>query len=304
MNENKVLILGATGFLGSYFNNFLQNKSIAHSSNLRFKNILKNQKILFQEFHDESSINQIFKVKNIDKIINCIAISDIEKCEANSDLAKWVNSDIPRLLAKKAYSSGIQLIHLSTDAVFSDNYTFPTELNVPQPKSIYGKTKLNGEINVTESNKKALICRVNFFGWNDRGKSLFNYFYSNISEGNSVIGFTDIFFTPIYAADTVKIIVNLSKLNLSGIYHVVGNDRISKYQFALMVGKKMGSDTSKIEPSLAKGNTFSLFRSRDLSLSNAKLRALGVNIPSISQGLDDLFKELESVNDGISHKFT
>ena len=297
MSEKKTLILGATGFLGRYFQENSLLNSVCHSSEPDQKTQVVNKKFIYQKFEFEKDIDYLFNLKNVNRLINCVAISDISKCEEQPDLAKWVNSEIPRLLAKKCYSKGIQFVHISTDAVFSGEYSFPTESSIPEPKSIYGISKLAGENYIRESNQTAMICRVNFIGWSNRGQSLFNFIYSNLHAKKSFTGFEDIFFTPLYAADTVKIILELANKKSLGTFHVVGSERISKYQFAKLVAQKFGLDDSYIERGRAEKSSFGLHRNKDLSLSNATLINLGFKIPLLSDGLDRLLVELENTNE-------
>ena len=297
MSEKKTLILGATGFLGRYFQENSLLNSVCHSSKPDQKTQVVNKKFIHKKFEFEKDIDYLFNLKNVNRLINCVAISDISKCEEQPDLAKWVNSEIPRLLAKKCHSKGIQFVHISTDAVFSGEYSFPTESSIPEPKSIYGISKLAGENYIRESNQTAMICRVNFIGWSNRGQSLFNFIYSNLHAKKSFTGFEDIFFTPLYAADTVKIILELANKKSLGTFHVVGSERISKYQFAKLVAQKFGLDDSYIERGRAEKSSFGLHRNKDLSLSNATLINLGFKIPLLSDGLDRLLVELENTNE-------
>lgn len=295
--SEQTLLLGASGFLGSYFQRALPTNSIFHMSSYQPSNLGNNPDYIVKKFETEKDIESVFQKNKITRVINCIALSDIEKCEENPELANWLNSSVPLLLAKKCWQKGIQFIHISTDAVFSGEVSFPSEVDKPCPISIYGKSKLIGETGVIQSNKSALICRVNFIGWSRHGNSLFNYFYSNLLENKQVKCFSDVYFTPLYAARTVELINELTSLQMTGIFHVVGSERITKYDFAVMLLEKMSLEKSLLRQETTRGSDFIKFRSSDLSLSNLKMLKMGLKLSPLSLQLDQLLAEMEEVNE-------
>jgi dTDP-4-dehydrorhamnose reductase len=76
-------------------------------------------------------------------------------------------------------------------------------------------------------------------------------------------------------------------LNLSGLYHLVGNDRLSKYEFAKMLLNEMDFDQDLLIRGTIETNPLMTNRTRDLSLNNSKLRAKGIAIPGITEGVQD-----------------
>ena len=135
---------------------------------------------------------------------------------------------------------------------------------------------------------------LNFVGWNLRGKSLFNFFYSSVRSGKKVKGFHDIYFTPMYARDTVKIISKLSSAKQTGLFHIVGNERISKFEFGQQVARAMEEDPNLVERSSFLDSSIAKTRTADLSLSNVKIKDLGMQIPTILSGIEALVKEADN----------
>lgn len=293
----KTLLLGASGFLGSYFQRILPKNSLLHTRTYQSWGLLSKSGYIVKEIETDKDIELLFQQNEFTRVINCIALSGIEKCEENPELAIWLNSSVPSLLAQKCWQKGIQLVHISTDAVFSGEISFPSEVDKPCPISRYGETKLMGEKGVVKSNKSALICRVNFIGWNRRGNSLFNYFYINLLENRQVKCFSDVYFTPLYAARTVELINELSRLQMTGIFHVVGSERITKYDFAVMLLEKMSLEKSLLQQEITRGSDFIKFRSRDLSLSNLKMLKLGLKLSPFSVQLDQLLAEMIEIHE-------
>jgi dTDP-4-dehydrorhamnose reductase len=173
------------------------------------------------------------------------------------------------------------------DAVYDGQTGNYSEDDEPNPVSVYGKTKLNGEWSTIEADPDALITRVNLFGWSLKGKrSLAEWFFYNLQAGKHVKGFTDVHFCPILANDLSMILLRMMKQKLSGLYNVVGAECVSKYNF----GKEL-AETFQLDPSLLlpiSVNDFGLkaFRGNNLSLKTDKLSTdLGQVLPGFSTGL-------------------
>jgi dTDP-4-dehydrorhamnose reductase len=109
------------------------------------------------------------------------------------------------------------------------------------------------------------------------------------------IGFRDVYFTPLYASDTAEIILKLATCKQIGRFHVVGTETLTKYDFAKLVARKINSDQKLIISGSIDQSSLGLKRSKNLSLSNTKLRNLGIVVPSLSEGLDKLMVEMDSI---------
>lgn len=296
MKSDKTLILGSSGFLGGYFRTEFGESAVSHTS----KNDLATRagaRLLVASLETREDVKRLLSKTEFSKVINCVALSNIDDCERDPQKANWLNAELPKVLAEECKSVGSQLVHISTDAVFDGKEPFSSETTTPNPKSIYGLTKYKGELAVLEENSNSLVCRVNFVGWNSKGKSLFNFFYSSLKDRKKVAGFYDIYFTPMYAKSTVKIISKLINENQVGLFHVVGTERISKFEFGQQVARAMKEDPNLVERSSFLESSFARTRTADLSLSNVKIRNLGLQIPTISSGIDALVKEAENSHD-------
>ena len=296
MNNDKTLILGSSGFLGGYFRKEIGEFAVCHTSK-REAASASNADYIEASLDTREEVKRFLNRKQFSKLINCVALSDIDECERNPQRANWLNAELPKVLAKECKTMGVKLVHISTDAVFSGNDSFSSEVMQPSPKSVYGLSKYEGEIASLEENPSTLVCRVNFVGWNPRGKSLFNFFYSNLRDRKRIQGFHDIYFTPLYARDTVKIISGLTERNQAGLVHVVGNERISKFEFGQMVARTMKKDPNLVERSSFLDSIMANTRTADLSLSNVRIRELGMQIPTISSGIEALVKEADGFHE-------
>jgi len=207
-----------------------------------------------------------------------------------------LNTEFPGELATVCAKKGVRFVHISTDAVFDgkkkDLYT---EEDRPNPLGVYSQTKLDGEYAVQEANPAAIIARVNFFGWSLSGKhSLAEFFVGNLSAGQSVNGFTDVIFCPIFVNHTTRFLLAMLGKGLCGLYHVVGAQAISKYQFGVEIARKFGLRESLIFPKSVEGSNLTARRSHNLWLSIHKLSTdLGREIPKFSTGLDEFYTQYQ-----------
>ena len=133
----------------------------------------------------------------------------------------------------------------------------------------------------------ALIARVNFYGWSLGGKrSLVEFFYNNLSAGNAVNGFTDVYFSTMYVHYLAEIIDEMIDLNAKGIYHVFSGNYQSKYEFGVAIAKKFKFDPTLVRPISWKDGGLTAKRSPNLIMNTDKLRSLlGRDLPTQQKSL-------------------
>jgi len=223
-----------------------------------------------------------------DWVIHCAALADIDACEANPLQAEQLNTRLPSLLAEIVARGGARLLHVSTDAVFDGQRGDYSEADAPNPLGVYARTKLEAEHAVLQTNPNAIIARVNLYGWSINGKrSLAEFFYYNLAVRNSIKGFTDVNFCPLLANDLAQIFLNMLGSDLSGLYHVVSRQSISKFQFGVEIARKFSLDENLITPISVKEAGLKAARSSNLILRTDKLSsALGKSPPDIDDGLE------------------
>lgn len=288
----RILVTGASGLLGL---NLCLKKAKEHDIyGIVHQTQLANVPFtLFrQDLTNKNLLSKIFNQTKPELVINCAAMANVDQCEKNPIPAAKINSEVPGNLAKNCSERAIPFIHISTDAVFDGEKGNYKETDVPNPLSIYAKTKLEGERRVLDINPAALIARVNFFGFSITGKrSLAEFFLSNLISGNKVFGFIDILFSPMYVNDLVETLFNMIRNKLTGIYHVVSSDHLSKYDFGILVSEKFSLDGSIIIPeSYLKGSMIAK-RSPNLFLDVSKLLSTGIQIPNVALSADHFYSD-------------
>ncbi len=227
-----------------------------------------------------------------DVLVHCAAMANVDACDLQPDLAYRLNAALPEDLAECSAEMGIKMLHISTDAVFNGATGDYGEDDLPDPLSTYAKTKLKGEQAVMAVNPNALIVRVNFFGWSINGRrSLAEWFIANLTAGNRVNGFTDIFFCPLEVTQLCSILMEMLDANLCGIYHVVSSEKLSKYDFGMRLASTFGLDGSLINPISWRAGGLLAARSPLLTLRTEKVsNALGKEMLGIQEGIDRFYK--------------
>jgi dTDP-4-dehydrorhamnose reductase len=198
-----------------------------------------------------------------------------------------MNSEFPRKLADYVARGGARLVHISTDAVFDGRRGGYQEEDLPNPLSIYAKSKLQGERGVMEANPEAIVTRVNLFGWSLSGRrSLAEWFINNLSAGQQVRGFSDVYFCPLLANDLSILLLRMLERRLQGLYHVVSSDCASKYEFGVRLADLFGLDRGLITPASVEKAGLEAVRSPNLTLISDKIvRDLGEEMPGLDRSL-------------------
>jgi dTDP-4-dehydrorhamnose reductase len=291
----RILVTGASGLLGI---NFAQETMPEHEviGVDRGKLIHAPFRILKKDLLEAGAVDFILDAVKPDWLINCAALADLDTCEENPDLARRLNTDLPRQLARACKARNVTFVHISTDAVFDgEKDGFYTEEDSPNPVGVYSKTKLAGEWAVLTENANAIVARVNFYGWSLSGRrSLAEFFFNNLTSNKSMSGFTDVIFCPMLVNDTARTLVKMLQRGLSGLYHVVGPQAMSKYQFGVEIARKFSLRESEITPKSVTFSGLVAKRSNNLWLSTHKLSTdLGEALPEFSTGLDEFYTQFK-----------
>jgi dTDP-4-dehydrorhamnose reductase len=291
----RLLITGASGLLGI---NLAMEAIREHEVIGVDRGKLKSApfQIIRADFLQSDAVDSILDTIQPDWLINCAALANLENCEENPIEARNLNTDLPRELALACAKRNIRFVHISTDSVFDGTKEgIYTEEDEPSPPGVYSQTKLDGECSVQEANPQAILARVNFYGWSLGGRrSLAEFFVNNLSEGRNVNGFTDVIFCPMLVNVTARLLLEVLEKNLSGLYHLVGTQAMSKYQFGVEVARRFGLREDLISPRSVEGSGLTARRSHNLWLSTHKLSTdLGHEIPLFSTGLAEFYTQFQ-----------
>ncbi len=291
----RLLITGASGLLGL---NLALDAGHSHEIVGVDRNTLTS--VPFKTIHADllapRAVKRVLSESDPELVIHCAAMADVDECEAKPDLARQMNTELPAQLADACARRKVRLVHISTDAVFDGQKEGSySEEDAATPSSVYSKTKYEGEQAVLAINPLAIVARVNFYGWSLSGRrSLAEFFINNLSTGKHVNGFTDVTFSPMLVNHLGEILLRMVDHGLRGLYHVVGPQAMSKYQFGIEIARRFGMNESLISPQSVDKSSLTVKRSHNLWLSIHKLSTdLEVSLPTFSTGLDQFYEQYQ-----------
>lgn len=234
----KILIIGSKGMAGHMIKNYLEsrNKYEVYSTFRKKENEILNEKEFDLDAFNTEKLREILNTVKPDFVINCIGILN-QFAEENPDIAIYVNGYFPHLLDRLSKEYSYKLIHITTDCVFSGKKGNYTENDFRDADSYYGRSKAIGEVN----NNRTLTFRTSIIGSdiNENGIGLFNWFTKQSGEIN---GYSNVFWSGVTTLELAKAIEASFEQNISGIYHLTNNEKISKYDLLKLFAKYTGKE--------------------------------------------------------------
>ncbi len=182
---------------------------------------------------NEDEVNYFFEERKIAYCINCAAYTAVDKAESEKGLARTINVDGPRHLAKACKKHYSVFIQISTDFVFDGQQTSPySEGDQPNPIGEYGKTKWEGEQVIASTLKEHFIVRTAWL-YSEHGHNFMKTMLRLGSERQEIGVVCDQIGTPTYAGDLAQIILKIisDNQNTYGIYHYSNEGVASWYDF-------------------------------------------------------------------------
>jgi dTDP-4-dehydrorhamnose reductase len=234
---------------------------------------------------DFAAVRREFEKDQPQMVIHCAAITVVSDAQKNPALARRVNVEVTRRLAELA--ADIPLVFFSTDLVFDGRKGNYVETDAANPLHVYGETKLAAEAAVLK-NPRHLVVRTSLNGGGSRaGNRAFNEQLrrSLQSAGPGMKLFTDEFRCPIPAVATAQAVWELARKNCTGLYHVAGAEKLSRWQIGELLVRRWPEVTAKIEAGSAKDFPGPA-RALDTSLDITKAQSvLATPLPGLSRWL-------------------
>ena len=239
---------------------------------------------------DMAEVSRFVITNHPSVIINCAGMTDVAACDADKVKAYKVNALGARNMAAAARMVDAKIIHVSTDDVFAgDSQEELTEFDVTVPTSVYGKSKLAGEMMVRELNPKHLVIRSSWsYG---EGKNFMTDLIAKVDAGEKVEVACDQVSTPTSMDALAKGILSLMRGNEYGVYHVSCEGSCTRYEFAKKILELTGKDVSLIQPVLAKDIKDGHQRPIHSVLENLMMKMTGIyTMPEWEDDLEEYLK--------------
>ncbi len=272
----KLLITGASGFLGWNLCRFAQTKFdtvvgivFNHSNPLSGIDFIKADLTRFTD------IKRILADIRPDAVIHTAAMSQTNYCQLHPDESRKINVEATSNLAGLCADRSIPFVFTSSDMVFNGLNPPYREEDPVSPVSVYGEQKAEAEEAVLKNYPDAAVCRMALmFGDAGEGKSFIQPWIKDMQEGRELRLFTDEFRTPLSGGDAARGLL-LALSEGKGLLHLGGPERLSRYEFGRMLREAVGLPEAKIVPSTHASFKMAAPRPPDVSLDSSKAFALG-----------------------------
>jgi dTDP-4-dehydrorhamnose reductase len=280
--KDRTLIIGATGLLGSIIYKRFQSSNQVFGT--YFKSIeIGDRNLHYLDARDLSQVSGLIRDISPSVIINCMGLTSVELCEMRPEASWKLNAEIPMHLAQISSSIGARLVHISTDHFASKIDKPRTESDSVIPINQYGYSKLHAERFILQYASNALILRTNFFGYaRGEGKSLLNFALKALDSKKEIIGFTDVFFSPVGASEIANFLLDQSSIGITGILNFASREVASKFDFLTLISRIQGYSDRHISRGSIVNSELTAQRPNYLALDSTRLLSdIGYDLPSL-----------------------
>ena len=240
------------------------------------------------DLSDTERVPALFSDLSPDAVVHTAAVTDPNACEAHPAATDPINVAVSRLLASCCARKIIPFLFTSTDLVFDGTSPPYAEKAPPSPVNVYGHQKARAEAAVQNEWPEALICRLPLlFGWSgSRHQSFDRTILRALKEKRRLFLFTDEFRTP---ADACSVAAGILQMlgRTSGILHLGGRERISRFEMGRRMAHMLGTTTDGLVAVRQRDMPMAAPRPADVSLVSDRAYALGYNPLSF----DDAIRE-------------
>jgi dTDP-4-dehydrorhamnose reductase len=278
----KVLVIGASGFIGSYLFRAFDAQGTSFSGKSGYIQL---------DIRKSAKCNEVIRDSAADMVINASGIANVDACEINRKEALEVNGIAVGHIARSSYGIGAYFVQLSTDYVFDGRKGNYAESDKPNPINNYGRTKLIGDKNALKFN--GLVLRISSpYGINyaQNKDSFASFVIKKLRSKEEIKIASDQVTTPTYTKEIRNAIMKLSKANAKGIFHLGSRDALSRYDFALKTSKKFNLDSRYITDIKIKELKFKAKRPINTSLKSKKIGEY-IKLKSVESNLSDFHKD-------------
>lgn len=291
----RVLITGVSGLLGLNMALIARERAQVTGCYRRHPVRIEGVDAFAADLTQPGMLDALFDRVQPEIVVHTVGLTSVDGCEADPALARQLNVDVAADVARRAARPGVRLVHLSSDHVFAGTSAWHEEGEALQPLNVYAQTKADAERAVFAHCPDALVIRTNFFGWGPPQRPSFSdWILAALRRGDELRMFTDVFFTPMLINDLAEVLFELVARGVSGIYHVAGAERLSKFEFARRMAGVFEVRRPRIRQVSVDDAALGAPRPKDMSLRTDKVaRELDRHMPAVQEGLQRL-QDLEA----------
>ena len=278
-SQKKILVLGSSGFLGTFFVNAFYNKFSIFITHHHKKIHSDSIQVDITSFN---SLEKIFQISKPDIVLNlCSIYINPEFCEKNKNLVLSINGDSLKTISKLCNKFSSFLLHFSTDYVFDGKKGNYSEDDPVSPINFFGKSKAIAEKHIEEIADNYCIIRTGMvYGKSLIKQTLPDWILDKIEKKQKLELISDQFMTPTYIENLSNMLSEVINKEIHGKIHLAGPQKFSRHTFALELLKIMNISYDQIIP-ISQNSFEHIERPKDSSLNTDKASSL-LNIQSES----------------------
>jgi len=204
------------------------------------------------DLENYETFDELLNEQDPDLVVNCAAMTDVDRCERSPERAHTVNGDAPGAFAERCRERGTEFVHVSTDYVFDGTRREPYgESAETNPVQVYGDSKLAGERAVRDVAENTLIARLSFVWGIHRGSDDLIGFpawvWDQLQSGENVPLFTDQWISPSRAGQTAETLLGLVEEAARGYYHIACRTCATPYEFGEILAGRVEGGTELLD---------------------------------------------------------
>lgn len=238
----RILITGATGAIGKKLSVYLRamEYQIVPVGGVQGKGSIS------ADLRDEAAVFQLMQEHTPDLIVHLAAKTSIRFCEQNKEIAHATNYGITEILTRACVEFDAGMLFFSSDYVFGEEDRFWQETDAPCPTTQYGVDKAASERLIQERlSNYAIVRTAQLYGFPGDFASLL---CESVASHQEFIAFANLVNCPTWIGDLFPMITQLINHNHQGIFHCVGPEALSRYQYACEIANANALDTAYIKP--------------------------------------------------------
>jgi dTDP-4-dehydrorhamnose reductase len=285
MPANRVLVLGATGLLGSALSPALRSAGfdvVRHGG--------ASPADVNADLRDRTAAFAALDKAAAGTIVNLVALTDVDLCEARPDEAYAVNARTAENVAEWTRAhAGTRLVHVSTDQVYDGEGPHPEDRI--SPVNIYAYSKYCSELLARTAG--ATVLRTNFFGpIGHRRKSFSEWIAAGIRGGTELRLVTDVLFSPLHIDTLCGLMARVVARPVEGVFNLGSHDGMSKWDFGTRMALELGLDTAHIRSVRMSDLGLEARRPGDMRMVVSRFEsAFGARLPTLDDEIRLLKKQ-------------
>jgi dTDP-4-dehydrorhamnose reductase len=291
---NRLLIIGASGFLGQYLLQHLQGFPGHQVSGTYHTTMPQIQGCSWHQVDvtDPEQLGEVFQLTRPEVVAHLAAMADVNQCQRMPQQSTEINVRGTEYITRLCALHRAKLVFLSTEYVFSGDQGYYREDDSPQPTTHYGQTKWEAEQAVAREAEWWSILRTSLvYGWPMAANrsNLVTRLLDSLRSGRPFYGYTDMYRSPVYVEDVVEGIIKLAQGDYPGVHHVAGPEWMNIGEFARTVAEVFDLNQDVLMLTPTPPEEVDSPRPRRLGLDSTRtLRLLGIQPLDMVSGLKQM----------------